>query len=210
MSLETWFIYLLATLLLSLTPGPNGLLSLSHGVLHGARRTLFTVLGSVTGFALLMGLSMLGLGALLMASETLFSLVKWLGACYLIYLGIRTWRAAPLALPHPMAGGAEHRQRPARLLFSQGFLVAISNPKVILFFTAFLPQFIDPTGSQGWQFLIMALTFTVTEFSVEMLLAGGAQRITPWLGRRGHMGLFNRISGGTFIGAGAFLLSMER
>ena len=98
MTLEHWLIYLVAAFGLSLTPGPNGLLALTHGMRFGLRRSVATLLGGVVGFLLLIAVSMAGLGALLAASEQAFTIAKWLGAAYLVYLGIRTWRA-PVTAP---------------------------------------------------------------------------------------------------------------
>jgi threonine/homoserine/homoserine lactone efflux protein len=205
MALELWLLYLLAATGLSLTPGPNGLLALTHGALYGSRRALMTVFGGVVGFTLLLGASMAGLGALLAASENAFLALKWAGAAYLVYLGIKTWRAPPVVAPQLRES---HVQRPLRELFVQGFVVATSNPKVIVFFAAFLPQFIDPDAPTGQQFVVMAATFAVVEFAVEAVLASLAQRLAPWLAEKGR--LFNRISGGTFIGAGTLLAAAQR
>jgi threonine/homoserine/homoserine lactone efflux protein len=206
-ALETWLIYLVAAVGLSLTPGPNGLLSLTHGVRFGLARTVYTVLGGIVGFTGLVALSMLGMGALLAASEQAFTVAKWLGAVYLVYLGIRTWRAPPPRVHLP--GHAErNRETAAWRLFSQGFLVAASNPKALIFFAAFLPQFIDPGGSLLLQFAILAGTFGFVEFVYELLLAGTAQRIAPWLGANGRT--FNRLAGATFIGIGGVLTTVGR
>src|SRR5699024_3242097 len=95
MTLQHWAVYLLAAIGLSLTPGPNGLLALTHGMRFGWRRSVATLLGGVCGFLLLIAVSMVGLGALLAASERAFTVAKWVGAAYLVYLGIKTWRAPP-------------------------------------------------------------------------------------------------------------------
>ena len=129
MAFETWFLFLVASIGLSLTPGPNGLLSLTHGVIYGSRRTLFTVSGGVLGFALLMALSMAGLGALIAASEQVFTAVKWLGVLYLIYLGVKIWRSPPVPVRTVNQNGADSGVSPW-YLFSRGFMVATSNPKV--------------------------------------------------------------------------------
>lgn len=202
MALDTWLLYAVATLLLSLTPGPNGLLALTHGGLYGARRTTFTAAGGVAGFALLIALSMSGLGALLAASERAFEVVRVLGALYLVWLGVRTWRSPPVR-PEGHRAGATARA-PSRL-FAEGFLVALSNPKAILFFAAFLPQFIDPDASLVLQFVVMAATLAVLEFAVEIALAAGSERIVPWLSRDANARLFRRLTGGMFVGAGAAL-----
>ena len=199
MALYTWLIYLTAVFGLSLTPGPNGLLALTHGALYGHRRALWTIGGGMLGFVLLMALSMFGLAALLKASAHALLVLKWLGAAYLIWLGIQLWRAPPLHLT-PLQSAAP---RPGVQLFRQGLLSALSNPKVILFFGAFLPQFLDPTRSLWLQFAVMAGTFAIVEGIVEYLLARTAQRTRPWLERAGSG--FNRCCGGLFAAMGLAL-----
>ncbi|MDP3814840.1 LysE family translocator [Pseudomonas sp.] len=199
MALHTWLLYLLAVIGLSLTPGPNGLLALSHGALYGQRKALFTIAGGVLGFTLLMALSMLGIGTLLKASAEALTLLKWLGGAYLIWLGIQLWRAPALHLS--LAEKAASRSDAT--LLRQGLLSALSNPKVILFFGAFLPQFLDPHADLWLQFAIMALTFALVEGGVEYLLARLAHRIRPWLQRSGKG--FNRCCGGLFALMGAAL-----
>ncbi|WJN58186.1 LysE family translocator [Pseudomonas sp. SO81] len=199
MALHTWLIYLTAVFGLSLTPGPNGLLALTHGALYGHRRALWTVTGGMLGFVLLMALSMFGLAALLKASVHALLVLKWLGAAYLIWLGIQLWRAPPLHLT-PLQSAAP---RPGLQLFRQGLLSALSNPKVILFFGAFLPQFLDPARSLWLQFAVMAATFAIVEGIVEYLLARTAQRTRPWLERAGRG--FNRCCGGLFAAMGLAL-----
>ena len=199
MAFNTWLLYLVAAFGLSLTPGPNSLLVLTHGALHGHRRTLFTVAGGATGFTLLIALSMLGIGALLQASASALSLLKWLGGAYLVWLGVQLWRAPAITLA-PDTGAPQARNS---ALFRQGLLTAVSNPKALLFYGAFLPQFLDPARSLWLQFAIMAGTFAVIECVVEVLLARLAHRIRPVLERFGQR--FNRICGGAFAAMGVAL-----
>lgn len=210
MNPETWLLYAGATGLLSLTPGPNGLLALTHGGLFGARRTMATALGGVLGFAVLIGLSMSGLGALLMASEHVFEVIRWLGALYLIWLGYRTWRAPAILLPATGTGAVRQTTRSFSSLFIEGLVVALSNPKAILFFAAFLPQFLDPAASLLLQFAIMALTLAVIEFAFELALAASSEKLLPWLSRDRNSRWFQRTTGGVFVGAGAALLAFHR
>ena len=98
MSLDTWLIYLLAATGLSLSPGPNGLLALTHGALHGRRKALYTICGGALGFVIVIALSMFGIGALLQASLVWLTVLKWLGGAYLVWLGIQVWRAPPIGL----------------------------------------------------------------------------------------------------------------
>lgn len=199
MAPDTWLIYFIATIGLALTPGPNSLLALTHGALHGSKRTLFTITGSVSGFSLLIALAMFGLGALLEASSAALTVLKWVGGAYLVWLGLQLWRAPALHL-NPLAGAGTP---PPSNLFRQGFLSALANPKVLLFYGAFLPQFIDLQRSLVSQFIVMAATFAAVEFLVEYLLARLAFRIRPWLecGGKG----FNRGCGTLFALVGAAL-----
>jgi homoserine/homoserine lactone efflux protein len=158
MAWSLWWVYLLASVGLSLTPGPNSLLVLAHGALHGRRRTLWTITGGALGFALLIGLSMLGIGALLRASADALVLLKWGGGAYLVWLGIQLWRAPPLQLDMPEIDG-QHGPVRRSVMFRQGLLAAISNPKALLFYGAFLPQFIEPGRSLWLQYVVMAGTF---------------------------------------------------
>ena len=199
MAFNTWLLYLVAAFGLSLTPGPNSLLVLTHGALHGHRRTLFTVAGGATGFTLLIALSMLGIGALLQASASALSLLKWLGGAYLVWLGVQLWRAPAITLA-PDTGAPQARNS---ALFRQGLLTAVSNPKALLFYGAFLPQFIDPTRDLLTQFAIMAMVFVVVEIGVEWALAMMAHRVRSWLQRLGRR--FNRICGGMFVVMGLSL-----
>lgn len=199
MALHSWLLYLTAVIGLSLTPGPNGLLALTHGALYGHQKTLWTVTGGMLGFVVLMALSMFGIGALLKASADALIVLKWLGGAYLVWLGFQLWSAPAL---HLTAVGAAQQEQGSRL-FRQGLLSALSNPKVILFFGAFLPQFLDPRADLWTQFAVMALTFALVEGLVEYLLARLAHRIRPWLERSGKG--FNRCCGGLFALMGAAL-----
>jgi threonine/homoserine/homoserine lactone efflux protein len=199
MDIHSWLVYTLAATGLSLSPGPNSLLAMTHGALHGRRRALFTVFGGACGFVTLMALSMFGIGALLQSSLVWLTVLKWLGGAYLVWLGVQVWRSPPISLAHDAAA----TPRSSRSMFSQGALAALTNPKGILFFAAFLPQFIDPARSLALQFGIMAATFAAIEIGTEVFLASAAQRISPWLKRVGRR--FNQVCGGVFVAIGVAL-----
>lgn len=198
MELGNWALYALAAVGLSLTPGPNGLLALTHGALYGSRRTISTILGGSLGFGLVIAASLFGIGALLAASADLLTVLKWVGGAYLIFLGVQIWRSEPIgdSAPKKTSGTASN-------LFGQGLLSAISNPKGILFFVAFLPQFVEPEKSLWIQFLIMAGTFLVIEFIYEFAVAYFASRVQPFLKRAGKN--FNRFFGSVFVVLGVLL-----
>ncbi len=197
MELSTWLLYTAAAVGLSLTPGPNGLLALTHGALYGTKRTIATILGGSVGFATIIGLSMFGIGALLAANAELIFWLKWLGGAYLVFLGIQVWRSEPLGTT--VVSGKSTSGK----LFQAGLLSAVTNPKGILFFVAFLPQFIEPQQSLFVQFVIMAATFVVIEFVYEIAVAAAADKIQPWLKRVGKN--FNRVFGSVFIAIGVLL-----
>jgi len=199
MALHVWLVYTLAALGLSLSPGPNSLLALTHGALHGRHKALYTLVGGSLGFLLIIALSMFGIGTLLKASVVWLTVLKWVGGAYLAWLGIQVWRSPPIRV---ISSGVNARVS-GFSLFRQGFLAAASNPKGILFFAAFLPQFIDPHRSVVTQFMIMSATFVVIEFTTEYLLASLAYRVATWLSRVGRT--FNRTCGAVFIGLGALL-----
>jgi homoserine/homoserine lactone efflux protein len=200
MDLNTWLIYLLAATGLSLSPGPNGLLALTHGALHGRRKALYTIFGGAFGFVAVVGLSMFGIGALLKTSLVWLTVLKWVGGAYLVWLGIQVWRSPPIGIE---ARGGAAGPRAGGSLFRQGALSALTNPKGLLFFTAFLPQFIDPARSLFIQFVIMAGTFAVIEIATEVFIASMAHRISPWLQRVGRR--FNQACGGVFVAIGVAL-----
>ncbi|OKL43878.1 LysE family translocator [Pseudovibrio exalbescens] len=208
MALDLWLVYAAACVGLSLTPGPSGLLALTHGVLYGLRRSAATIVGGALGFVLVVAVSMAGLGALLAASTTAFTVGKWIGAAYLVYLGVRTWLA-----PSPyvrLGAGQDLPEVSARKLFFQGFLCASTNPKVIIFFAAFLPQFMNPASPFLPQFMVMALTFAAIEVLYEFVVAGSAHTFAPWLSKARVGRWFNRITGTTFIGIGSALAVVNR
>ena len=199
MEISNWLIYFLAVLGLTFTPGPNGLLALTHGAIYGSRKTIATILGGSLGFATVIGLSMFGIGALLAASAQLLIVMKFIGGAYLIWLGIQVWRSPSLG----ESKASVSTNVSSISLFRQGALAALTNPKGILFFVAFLPQFIDPSISLLTQFAVMALTFVIIEFIYEYAVASLANKINPFLAKFGKK--VNRVFGGIFMVIGVAL-----
>jgi threonine/homoserine/homoserine lactone efflux protein len=198
MAIDTWLLYTAAVIVLAITPGPNSLLVLTHGVAYGPGRTLFTIAGGVVGFSALIALAMFGLGALLQTSSDALWALKWVGGMYLVWLGIGLWRNPGLKM-----ASVHQTQIKNTSLLRQGLLCALSNPKVLLFYGAFLPQFIHPEHGLLTQFVVMAATFATIEALVEYAIARFAYRLRPWL-ERAEQG-FNRCCGGLFIGIGVSL-----
>ncbi|MFY0665198.1 MAG: LysE family transporter [Natronospirillum sp.] len=153
----------------------------------------------ILGFAAVIGLSMFGIASLLSLAGELLLVMKIVGGLYLVWLGIQVWRS-----PSPGGGVGVLKGRVSRWnMARQGFLAALANPKAILFFAAFLPQFINPEVDLWLQFLIMAATFVLIECLTELFIAGFAGRVSGWLGRCGKG--FNRVCGSLFILIGAWL-----
>jgi threonine/homoserine/homoserine lactone efflux protein len=197
--ISNWLIYFLSVLGLTFTPGPNGLLALTHGAIYGSKKTIATIVGGSVGFATVIGLSLFGIGALLAASAQLLTVMKFVGGAYLIWLGIQVWRSPSIGATNSTV----LKDVSSFSLFRQGLLAALTNPKGILFFVAFLPQFIDPSLSLITQFVWMALTFVVIEFLYELAVAAAANKIKPFLAKYGKK--VNRVFGGIFVSIGIAL-----
>jgi len=211
MSLSTYLLYLAAVALLVLSPGPTMLMCMTNSLQHGPRKALAAAAGSVTAVLGTMLLSALGLGALLAASETAFWVLKAAGAAYLIWLGIKTFRSQTTVFDEMPANSTQTKAVvPARKLYVQGLIVGGSNPKALLFFTAFFPQFLDPTAAWAPQFAVLASTFVAFEFTVLTLCALGVARLAPMLRSGTRMRWFNRVSGGLFTLMGTLLLATRR
>ena len=206
MTLATYLLYLAAVALLVLSPGPTMLMCVTTALNSGPRQAMTGVAGSVSAVLCVMALSALGLGALLAASEAAFTAAKVVGAAYLIWLGIKTYRSEGVALETSAATQAPS----GRSFFLRGFLIGASNPKALLFFVAFFPQFLNPALPFAPQFAILALTFAGFEFTVLAIYALGVSRIAPLLRASGPMRWVNRVCGGLFTLMGALLLLTRR
>jgi threonine/homoserine/homoserine lactone efflux protein len=208
MSLNLWLAYLAAVFVISGTPGPNMLLAMTHGIHHGLAPTFrSTMIGLLAGLAVILSVSLGGLGAVLLASSHAFELVKYIGAVYLIYLGIKTWRQADQGElrteGRPDASGGWAR-------FRIGVLVALSNPKAILFGVAFFPQFLDLRQPMAPQATILLLSFMCIETGWMCVYAGGGAKLAGWLRQGSRMRWFNRSAGVAFVGAGVLLGTFRR
>jgi threonine/homoserine/homoserine lactone efflux protein len=196
MSLTNILFFAAMELVLCFTPGPAVLLVVSQAMKRGFRPSMGGAFGILTGNGLYFALSAAGLGALLIASRTVFEVIKWIGAGYLILLGLKMIFIAP-----PPADDAPPASTGGNFL--QGLVTQLANPKAIVFFTALLPQFIDPNGPVTLQFVVLGLISTVIELPVLAFYAFAADR-----GRalyRRHTRLIERIAGGLLVAAGAKL-----
>jgi threonine/homoserine/homoserine lactone efflux protein len=208
MTLSAYLLFLPACFALNMAFGPNNLLSVTNGARRGVRVAVLAASGRLVAFALMIAVAGLGMGAMLAASEFAFNAVKWLGAAYLVWIGVRLLRApAPKALDDAAVDKAAVPSRKA--LARQEFTVAIGNPKAILIFTAFLPQFVVP-GAYATSYLLLGATFLALEtVAIALYALLGARMRT--LARDGRaMRWFNRASGSMMIGFGLLLAAARR
>jgi homoserine/homoserine lactone efflux protein len=198
MSPELYAAYLAACIVIIMVPGPTVTLIIATSMRHGARAGLANVAGTQLGIALMIAIAGVGLTTVIEAMGHWFELVRLLGAAYLVWLGFQAIRS------HGMAAAGEAAVPPRGGFFLQGFLVAISNPKTLVFFGAFFPQFIDPAGNHALQIAVMGVTvlvFAAISDSAYALLAGRAGSMLSAHRAR----LLSRISGGFLIGGGLWL-----
>lgn len=189
--------------IISVMPGPNAMMTMAQGITNGARGAIWTIAGSILCLAGFMLISALGAGAILMASPTLFEIVRWGGVAYLVFLAVQAWRAPPMAA---QAGEADTRAS-GGVLFVKGFATSLSNPKAMLFWGALFPPFLDPTVPVALQIGVLGgVAFTI-ELAVMLGYGLGAAFISRELAKRGKTTLFNKVSGGAMLGAAAFLAS---
>jgi len=198
MSPEIYLAYLVACIVIIIVPGPTVTLIIANSLTHGSRAGLLNVAGTQVGIAFMIALVGFGLASLIEALGWWFEVVRLLGAAYLIWLGIKLFRSTG------SLGDARSAPAPRGGFFLQGFLVAISNPKTLVFFGAFIPQFIDPAGDFFQQVLIMGMTAIVvaaiSDGLYAILIGGAGRRIS-----RNQVKWLSRMSGGVLIGGGLWL-----
>jgi len=197
MDVATWLAFAAASIVLLVIPGPTILLVVSYALTQGRRVALATAAGVALGDFVAMTASLVGLGALLLASATLFTVLKWVGAAYLVYLGIRLWRSEP-RLSEP--GTAEVRARPG--IFGHAFVVTALNPKSIAFFVAFVPQFIDGSAPLLPQLVIMEATFVTLAAVNALVVALAADQLRRRLRRPAVLSWMNRAGAACLVAMG--------
>jgi len=196
MTLTTWWIFVCTETVLCLMPGPAVMFVLSSALKAGARKSIASNLGILTANTVYFALSATGIGALLLSSK-LFLAVKWIGAAYLVILGLRLLFDHNEAQKAPAEALNDHK---SHHLFFNGFTLQMSNPKAILFFSALLPQFLNPHASIVPQIVILGATSVMIEFSILLGYGIAGSALTPRYAR-----WTNRVAGGLLIGAGAGL-----
>lgn len=199
MTLEIYLAYLAVVAIFFATPpGPSQVLMISNSLRYGWKRSVATIAGDLTANSFQMIAAGFGLAALISNSATTMSIIKWAGVAYLIYIGIKTFRAAPPELKRVEASGTS-----ARRLFFQGFLTSASNPKAVLFFAALFPQFIDPSSPIWPQLFILGSTYLIVDGVLLIVWGAGAERVLGKL--RENARLLNQLSGSMMIAAAGLL-----
>src|SRR5689334_3844641 len=205
---DTWLAYAAATMVLLVIPGPTILTVISYSLSHGRRANVALVAGVALGDSTALVLSLVGLGAVLAASAVLFTAVKWAGGLYLIYLGIRMLRGGAVALP--AEGEAPARLESHGRVFANTWLVTALNPKGIIFFIAFLPQFLRPGPDVAAQLWVLAVTFVALATLNAALYAVFAASARRFLSTPRALRRFNVAGGSLLTAAGVWALFARR
>ena len=211
---EVWLAYFAACWVIAVSPGSGAVLSMSHGLSYGLKKTSTTILGLQTGLVVILLVAGGGLGALLLASEQAFLVVKTIGAMYLIYLGVQQWRAKVESSPQDVSDGQGGAVRVAvmsrRRRFATGLLTNVTNPKGIIFMVAVLPQFIDPGHPLAVQLAILAATMCFVDLIVMHGYALLASRMQGLFRNARAVRWQNRFFGGVLVAVGTALFFVRR
>lgn len=207
MDFQTWLAFFSACVFIAISPGSGAVLSMSHGLAYGVRAASATVAGLQLGLLLILLIAGGGVGALLIASEWAFTLVKVLGACYLIYLGWSQWRSVGNGLDVGALQAAHMRWQQRSLA---GFLTNATNPKGIIFMVAVLPQFLSTERPLWLQLLVMSVTCLSVDSIVMHGYAAGASALRRWMRSASAMRLQNRVFGGLLMLVGLGLFFVQR
>jgi len=205
MDYATLALFIPACFALNMAPGPNNLLSISNATRYGFQRACLAGTGRLLAFAGMIALASAGLAVVLHTSELLFYAIKTAGAAYLLYLAFQLWRAAP--------GGEADAVVPRVALWQlarQEFLVAAGNPKAILIFTAFLPQFVDPAQPMAMQFTVLGVLFLMLEMAAIAIYAWMGTKLRRWFAQPRGKRIFNRACAGLLASAGVGLMLSRR
>jgi len=207
MSIEIWLSFVLASLVLCVTPGPTVFFVIGHSLKHGKASVIPMVFGALSGDIVLMCLSFIGLSALLASSVYMFTVLKFVGALYLIYLGIKSWRSPSLlSQENEMETLALKKGK----IYTDALLVTALNPKGIIFFTAFFPLFLNVNSALLPQMLILALTFMGVAVSTNSCYSIFSSYLSTKVKSAKTQKVFNKTSGGLLIGAGLITASLQK
>ncbi len=204
MTWDAWIIFSAVFFAATIAPGPGMLLAMSHAIVHGRRRFLVTAAGQISASFIQTAVSLAGLGAIMMSSVAAFEIIRWAGALYLIYLGIKMWRA-PLTSSFG-TGNLPSRDINVRTssgrIFRDSFLVCLSNPKAIVFFGSLFPQFFSPGNLNAINILMLCACMSGVIILCVFIWSSGGRYLSIWLRNSNAQKYLNRSMGGCFIGAG--------
>ena len=207
MDLSTWLLFIAVALVAIMSPGPAILLAISNSLQFGFKKVLLSSLGNITGLFIISTTAIFGLGAILKASTTLFLVLKVIGALYLVFIGIKQWKSKTNLFTDKQ--DIEVQTKSGKTFFLEGLLIAITNPKAIIFFTALFPQFINLDNPVAPQFLIMSFSFMGMSFSVLATYGLLAHKAKKWFSTSYRAKWFNRVIGSIFISLGAAMLQLK-
>jgi threonine/homoserine/homoserine lactone efflux protein len=203
MPLHLYLAFIAASVILILMPGPNVSVIVASSISRGVRYGLVTVAGTSSAMVIQLGVMVLGISGVLSFFANWFEWFRWLGVLYLIYLGVQAWRS-----PADSAIGPAQQGKTALQIYMRGFFVSLTNPKTLLFYGAFLPQFVSPSQNRTLQLLILAASFLVLAVCLDSIWAVGS----GWLQRRIKLRsrVWSRITGGTLFSAAGVLALAKR
>jgi homoserine/homoserine lactone efflux protein len=206
MSFDYFIAYYLILFVATITPGPSMLLAVNHGVNHGIAKTIYSGIGNLIGNLLMALVSIVGLGVVLVASGIVFNIIKWIGIIYLLYIGLKLIiQTVKNNLSGTKLDNLKSKSKKRYRLFLDGFIVAIGNPKGILFFTALFPQFINKENATLTGFLIILATLAVVALGCFMIYAVFGAKLNRVFHLPSFRKIFNRITGAILIGTGLTL-----
>lgn len=207
MSVDTWLAFFVASWIISFSPGSGAIYAMSCGLNHGFRRGFIGTFGLIAGIMTALAVVAVGLGAVLSTSTHAFTALKWLGVAYLVYLGLKQWRASPV----PMAAvDRDATNVSARTLMVKGWAVNATNPKGLVFMMAVMPQFIDSQAALWSQYLAIAATMACTDFVAMAIYTAFAARVLAFFRSEAQIRFLNRLFGGLFVAAATALATFKR
>lgn len=201
-NLDFWIIYIITVFIASIIPGPSMLLALAHGIKYGAKISIATALGNSIASIIQASIAVAGLGVILTTSTTLFMIIKYIGALYLIYLGIKLYKT-----PFYISNENKEKTKSVNLkkLFTEAFIVAASNPKALIFFTALFPQFITQNQNNMMHYILLVSILGIIAFICMMIYSLSSYFIKDLFNKTSLSKYFGKIVGSIFIGIGATL-----
>ncbi|MBS9957933.1 homoserine/homoserine lactone efflux protein [Vibrio alginolyticus] len=204
MDTHVWLAYVVTAIVFSLAPGSGTVNSISNGLSYGTRKSLGAIIGLQIGLVIHIALVGAGIGALVAQSATTFSVIKWVGAAYLVWLGIQKWRDTS-----SLVAAENHNEMSGTALLYKAVLINLTNPKSIVFLVALFPQFIDPAKDQITQLLVLGVTTVVIDACVMLGYTSLAAQMGRFIRSDKIMGKINKVFGSMFMGCGALLAAAK-